>query len=130
MVVNDAVLVEIKIAPQYDKRDEAQLLNMLKATGLKLVFCSISADTRSNINASSSESVFHRCLSVAYRNFLLNPRPQNHFPIAYLNRAEVVTVPEVSDIVSQSPRTVLPIQKVTRHLLPVHHEPLQLWILQ
>jgi GxxExxY protein len=36
MVVNDAVLVEIKIAPQYDKRDEAQLLNMLKATGLKV----------------------------------------------------------------------------------------------
>ncbi len=36
MIVNDAVLVEIKIAPQYDKRDEAQLLNMLKATGLKV----------------------------------------------------------------------------------------------
>jgi GxxExxY protein len=30
------VLVEIKIAPQYDKRDEAQLLNLLKATGLKV----------------------------------------------------------------------------------------------
>jgi GxxExxY protein len=29
-------LVEIKIAPQYDKRDEAQLLNELKATGIKL----------------------------------------------------------------------------------------------
>ncbi len=28
--------MEIKIAPQYDKRDEAQLLNELKATGLKL----------------------------------------------------------------------------------------------
>ncbi len=36
MIVNDAVLVEIKIAPQYDKRDEAQLLNVLKATGLKI----------------------------------------------------------------------------------------------
>ena len=36
MIVNDAVLVEIKIASQYDKRDEAQLLNMLKATGLKV----------------------------------------------------------------------------------------------
>jgi|SRR5206468_372247 len=32
----DVVLVEIKIAPQYDKRDEAQLLNVLKATGLKV----------------------------------------------------------------------------------------------
>ncbi|MGI9115954.1 MAG: GxxExxY protein [Chthoniobacterales bacterium] len=36
LVVDDAVLIEIKIAPQYDKRDEAQLLNELKATGLKL----------------------------------------------------------------------------------------------
>ena len=36
MIVNDAVLVEIKIAPQYDRRDEAQLLNVLKATGLKV----------------------------------------------------------------------------------------------
>ena len=32
----DAVVVEIKVGPQYDKRDEAQLLNELKATGLKL----------------------------------------------------------------------------------------------
>src|SRR5437016_3800118 len=36
MIINDVVVVEIKIAPQYDKRDEAQLLNMLKATGVKL----------------------------------------------------------------------------------------------
>jgi len=36
MIINDVVLVEIKITPQYDKRDEAQLLNMLKATGLKV----------------------------------------------------------------------------------------------
>jgi GxxExxY protein len=36
MIVNDVVLVEIKIAPQYEKRDEAQLLNALKATGLKV----------------------------------------------------------------------------------------------
>ena len=36
MIVNDVVLVEIKIAPQYDKRDEAQVLNVLKATGLKV----------------------------------------------------------------------------------------------
>jgi GxxExxY protein len=36
LIVDDCVLVEIKIAPQYDKRDEAQLLNLLKATGLKL----------------------------------------------------------------------------------------------
>jgi GxxExxY protein len=36
LIVDDCVLVEIKIAPQYDKRDEAQLLNLLKATGLKV----------------------------------------------------------------------------------------------
>ena len=28
--------VEVKVAPQYDKRGEAQLLNELKATGLKV----------------------------------------------------------------------------------------------
>jgi GxxExxY protein len=36
LIVADVVLVELKVAPQYDKRDEAQLLNVLKATGLKL----------------------------------------------------------------------------------------------
>jgi GxxExxY protein len=36
IVVNESVIVEIKIAPQYDKRDEAQLLNLLKATGFKV----------------------------------------------------------------------------------------------
>ena len=36
LIVADAVLVELKIAPQYDKRDEAQLLNELKATGMKV----------------------------------------------------------------------------------------------
>ena len=30
------VVVEIKIAPEYDKRDEAQLVNELKATGMKV----------------------------------------------------------------------------------------------
>ena len=30
---DNAILVEIKIAPQYDEPDEAQLLNVLKATG-------------------------------------------------------------------------------------------------
>src|SRR5438876_11573028 len=38
LLVEDVVLVEVKIAPQYDKRDEAQLLNELKATGIKLGF--------------------------------------------------------------------------------------------
>jgi GxxExxY protein len=34
LIVDGRVAVEIKINPQYDKRDEAQLLNELKATGL------------------------------------------------------------------------------------------------
>lgn len=36
LIVDGVVVVEIKIAPQYDKRDEAQLLNELKATSIKL----------------------------------------------------------------------------------------------
>jgi GxxExxY protein len=36
LIVADSVAVEIKINPQYDKRDEAQLLNELKATGIKV----------------------------------------------------------------------------------------------
>jgi GxxExxY protein len=36
IIVDGRVVVEIKVAPQYDKRDEAQLLNELKATGLKV----------------------------------------------------------------------------------------------
>jgi GxxExxY protein len=36
LIVGDSVAVEIKVNPQYDKRDEAQLLNELKATGLKV----------------------------------------------------------------------------------------------
>jgi GxxExxY protein len=36
LIGSDSVLVELKIAPQYDKRDEAQLLNLLKATGMKV----------------------------------------------------------------------------------------------
>jgi GxxExxY protein len=36
LIVDNCVAVEIKISPQYDKRDEAQLLNELKAIGLKV----------------------------------------------------------------------------------------------
>jgi GxxExxY protein len=36
LIVAESVVVEVKIAPQYDKRDEAQVLNMLKATGIKV----------------------------------------------------------------------------------------------
>ena len=36
LLIDNCVAVEIKGAPQYDKRDEAQLLNELKATALKV----------------------------------------------------------------------------------------------
>jgi GxxExxY protein len=36
LLVDNSVAVEIKVGPQYDRRDEAQLLNELKATGLKV----------------------------------------------------------------------------------------------
>jgi len=36
LLVDDRVAVEIKVAPQDDKRDEAQLLNELKVTGLEV----------------------------------------------------------------------------------------------
>ena len=36
LIVDGCVLVELKVNTQYDRRDEAQLLNVLKATGLKV----------------------------------------------------------------------------------------------
>ena len=36
LIVADSVVVEIKVNPQYDKRDEPQLLNELKAPGFKV----------------------------------------------------------------------------------------------
>jgi GxxExxY protein len=36
LFVNDAVIVEMKIAKEYQPADEAQLLNELKATGIKV----------------------------------------------------------------------------------------------
>ena len=36
LIVAEVVAVELKVNPQYDKGDEAQLLNELKATGLKV----------------------------------------------------------------------------------------------
>lgn len=36
LIVDGCVVVELKVALQYDKRDEAQLLNELKATGIKV----------------------------------------------------------------------------------------------
>lgn len=36
LLVNDCVIVEIKVAKEYQKPDDAQLLNELKATGIKV----------------------------------------------------------------------------------------------
>jgi len=36
LIGDGCVAIEIKVASQYDKRDEAQLLNELKATGIKV----------------------------------------------------------------------------------------------
>lgn len=36
LLVNDVVIVELKVAKEYQKADEAQLLNELKATGIKV----------------------------------------------------------------------------------------------
>jgi GxxExxY protein len=36
LIVDGVVAVELKVNPQNDKRDEAQLLNELKAAGLKV----------------------------------------------------------------------------------------------
>jgi GxxExxY protein len=36
LIVGGCVAVEVKVTSQYDKRDEAQLLNQLKATGIKV----------------------------------------------------------------------------------------------
>jgi GxxExxY protein len=36
ILVNEVVLVELKVAAAFDPRDEAQLLNELKATGIKV----------------------------------------------------------------------------------------------
>src|SRR5438552_6649045 len=65
VLVDGCVIVEIKVAPQYDRRDEAQLLNEVKATGLKVGMLLNFGRANSNTNAWSSESVFHPCSSVA-----------------------------------------------------------------
>jgi GxxExxY protein len=65
VLVDGCVAVEVKVAPQYDKRGEAQLLNELKATGLKVGLLVNFGRTKVESSASSSNSVFHPCSSVA-----------------------------------------------------------------
>ena len=65
LVVDDSVLVEIKIAPQYDKRDEAQLVNLLKATRFKVGILINVGRSKVEYKRLVSESVFHLYRSVA-----------------------------------------------------------------
>ena len=65
LIVADSVAVEIKVNPQYDKRDEAQLLNELKATGLKVGLLVNFGRNRVEYKRLVFQSVFHPCSSVA-----------------------------------------------------------------
>jgi GxxExxY protein len=61
LIVDGCVAVEIKINPQYNKRDEAQLLNELKATGLKVRLLVNFGRTKVEYKPLSSKSVFDPC---------------------------------------------------------------------
>ncbi len=61
LIVDEVVLVELKVALQYDKRDEAQLLNELKATGSKVGLLTTSAVPKPSL----SGWFFNLCLSGA-----------------------------------------------------------------
>jgi GxxExxY protein len=61
LIVDGCVAVEIKINPQYNKRDEAQLLNELKATGLKVGLLVNFGRTKVEYKPLSSKSVFDPC---------------------------------------------------------------------
>src|ERR1051325_7125106 len=65
VLVDGCVAVEIKVALQYDKGDEAQLLNELKLRDRSSACPSTSAEARSGTSALCSKSVFHPCSSVA-----------------------------------------------------------------
>ena len=68
LIVDGCVAVEIKINPQYDKRDEAQLLNELKATGLRVGLLLNFGRTKVAYKRLAFQSVFHPCSSVAEEN--------------------------------------------------------------
>jgi GxxExxY protein len=65
LIVADSVAVEIKVNPQYDKRDEAQLLNELKATGLKVGLLVNFGRNKVECKRLVFQSVFYPCSSVA-----------------------------------------------------------------
>ena len=65
LIVDEVVGVELKVAPQYDKRDEAQLLNELKVTGSKVGLLINFGRTKVEYKRLVFWSVFHPCRSVA-----------------------------------------------------------------
>lgn len=65
LIVDGCVVVEIKVAPEYDERDEAQLLNELRATGQKVGLLVNFGRTKVAHKRLVSESVFNPCPSVA-----------------------------------------------------------------
>lgn len=65
LIVDGCVAVELKVTPQYDKRDEAQLLYELKATGIKVGLLINFGRTKSSTSASSFNLCFICVPSVA-----------------------------------------------------------------
>jgi GxxExxY protein len=61
LIVDNCVAVEIKVSAQYDKRDEAQLLNELKATGLKVGILLNFGRAKVELRRLVFESVFYLC---------------------------------------------------------------------
>ena len=53
LLVADVVLVELKVAADYDSRDEAQVLSELKATGVKVGLLINFGRTKFNLSVSS-----------------------------------------------------------------------------
>ena len=72
MLVNGRVVVEIKVAPEYDKCDEAQLLNELKATVVEIGLYLTSAE-RSRGNQLVFSIRMIRCLDSARHDRILSP---------------------------------------------------------
>src|SRR5438132_7927673 len=65
LIVDNSVAVELKVNPQYDRRDEAQLLNELKATGFKVGLPINFGRTKVEYKRLVLYSVSHPCSSVA-----------------------------------------------------------------
>ena len=61
LLVEEQVIVELKVAREYQPADEAQLLNELKATGIRVGLLINFGGTKVESNDSFIESSFHPC---------------------------------------------------------------------